>query len=277
MNYRHAFHAGNFADVVKHVALVGILLHLSKKEKPFRVIDTHAGRGLYDIAGDEAARTGEAKDGIARLQGLAADPSMPASLATYLGLARAWGDDRYPGSPLITARLLRETDRLIAIERHPEDAEALRRSLASFANAKTHCADGYERLASLLPPPERRGLVLIDPPYEAEDEFAHAASALAAARKRFATGIYLLWYPVKSVAASDALAGEVLAQGTEEVARVTIDVGRAQTGDKERLSAAGLLVVNPPFGFVDEMRAAAGILGPKLGHDRPARIAIENL
>jgi 23S rRNA (adenine2030-N6)-methyltransferase len=142
VNYRHAFHAGNFADVVKHAALVGILLHLKKKEKPFRVIDTHAGRGLYDLAGGEAERTGEAKDGIARLHDLVPGAGLPAALATYLEVARGWGDDRYPGSPLIAARLLRETDRLTAIECHPEDAEALRRSLASFANAKTYCADG---------------------------------------------------------------------------------------------------------------------------------------
>jgi 23S rRNA (adenine2030-N6)-methyltransferase len=277
VNYRHAFHAGNFADVVKHVVLTGVLLHLKKKEKPFRVIDTHAGRGLYDLAGGEAERTGEAKDGIARLRDLSSSSDLPAALATYLEIARSWGDDRYPGSPLIAARLLRNADRLIAIERHPEDAEALRRSLASFANAEARCADGYARLASLLPPPERRGLALIDPPYEVEQEFAHVASALAAARKRFATGIYLLWYPIKSRAASEALSGEVLAQGTQDVLRVTIDVGRAQTDEKERLSAAGILLVNPPFGLADELRSAAEILGPRLGHKVDARIAVEDL
>jgi 23S rRNA (adenine2030-N6)-methyltransferase len=277
VNYRHAFHAGNFADVVKHVVLAGVLLHLRKKEKPFRVIDTHAGRGLYDLAGGEAERTGEAKDGIARLRDLATDPSMPLALATYLEIARSCGDDRYPGSPLIAARLLRKADRLVAIERHPDDAEALQSALAGFANAEAHCADGYARLASLLPPPERRGLILIDPPYEAEEEFAHVALALAAARKRFATGIYLLWYPIKSRAASDALAGEVLAQGTQDVLRVTIDIGRAQTGEKERLGAAGILLVNPPFGLADELRATAEILGPRLCHKTSAHFLVEDL
>ena len=275
VNYRHAFHAGNFADVVKHVALVAILLHLRKKEKPFRVIDTHAGRGLYDLESEAAVRTGEA----ARRH-CAARPicqAGPPALATYLDIVRNAGAARYPGSPLIAAQLLREQDKLIAIERHPDDERALASSLARFKNAKCFCADGYQRLAALLPPPERRGLVLIDPPFEAADEFVRLADALAAARKRFATGIYLVWYPIKSIAASDALSGEVLADGSEEVLRITIDVGRANRDDKERLSAAGLLVVNPPYGLAEEMKAVAEILGPRLGRHVPAHISFANL
>jgi 23S rRNA (adenine2030-N6)-methyltransferase len=274
VNYRHAFHAGNFADVVKHVALVSILLHLRKKDKPFRVIDTHAGRGLYDLESEAAVRTGEAAGGIAQLGGISTGPS---ALATYLDIVRNAGAARYPGSPLIAAQLLREEDKLIAIERHPDDEQALALSLARFKNAKCFCADGYQRLAALLPPPERRGLVLIDPPYEDADEFVRLADALAAARKRFATGIYLVWYPIKSVAASDALSGEVLADGSEDVLRITVDVGRANRDDKERLSAAGLLVVNPPYGFAEEMQAVAEILGPRLGRHTPAKISVTSL
>ena len=274
MNYRHAFHAGNFADVIKHVALVAVLLHLRKKEKPFRVIDTHAGAGLYDLAGEAAQRTGEAAGGIARLEDLTGE-NLPPALSTFLDVVHKTDEGHYPGSPLIVARLLRENDKLIAIERHEEEEAKLASVLAPFRNAKVACADGYARLAALLPPPERRGLVLIDPPYEAEDEFQRLAAALAAARKRFATGIYVIWYPIKSQAASDALSGEVLAGGTEDVLRITIDVGRARSTDgKERLSAAGLLVVNPPYGMVDEMRAAAAILAPRLG---PARILVAPL
>ena len=274
MNYRHAFHAGNFADVVKHVALVAVLLHLKKKEKPFRVIDTHAGAGLYDLAGGAAQRTGEAEGGVARLAGLAGE-GLPPALSAYLEALRKTDAAHYPGSPLITARLLRENDRLVAIERHEEEEAKLASVLAPFRNAKAVRADGYARLASLLPPPERRGLVLIDPPYEAEDEFQRATAALAAARKRFATGIYLVWYPIKSRAASEALSGEVLAGGTEEVLRVTVDIGRASSTDgKERLAAAGLLIVNPPYGMADEMRAAADILAPRLG---PAKIQVTTL
>src|SRR3974390_699594 len=200
MNYRHAYHAGNFADVVKHVVLVGILLHLRRKEAPFRVIDTHAGRGIYDLAGEAAARTGEANEGIKRLDDLMPGETLPEALSAYLRIVRTFGPDRYPGSPLIAAQLLREKDRLIAIESIPEEEAALRRTLAHVPNAKSQCADGYARLASLLPPPERRGLVLIDPPYEAENEFARVAEMLSMARKRFATGLYLVWYPIKSMA-----------------------------------------------------------------------------
>jgi 23S rRNA (adenine2030-N6)-methyltransferase len=274
VNYRHAFHAGNFADVVKHVALVAILLHLRKKDKPFRVIDTHAGRGLYDLQSEAAARTGEAAGGIARLEDLS---GAPPALAAYLDIVRWAGAGRYPGSPLIAAKLLREQDKLIAIERHADDEKALASALARFGNAKSFCADGYQRLSALLPPPERRGLVLIDPPYEAADEFVRLGEALAAARKRFATGIYLVWYPIKSVAASDALSGEVLADGPENVLRITIDVGREAEGEKDRLSAAGVLVINPPYGFAEEMRAAAGVLGPRLGRNASAEISIADL
>jgi len=278
MNYRHAFHAGNFADVVKHVALVAILLHLRKKEKPFRVIDTHAGRGVYHLDSEASQRTGEAAGGIARLTDLD-DASLPSALKTYLGIVRKTGAGRYPGSPLIAAELLRTDDKLIAIEKHPEDQSVLAQTLAHFRNAKSACADGYARLAALLPPPERRGLVLIDPPFEAEDEFGQLAQALAGARRRFAAGIYLVWYPIKSTAASAAFAGEVLGTGSQEIARLTIDIGRDAKGDKDRLSAAGLLVVNPPYGFVDEMRAAAEILAPRLGRTAgtPAKIEAVDL
>ena len=276
MNYRHAFHAGNFADVVKHVALVAILLHLRKKEKPFRVIDTHAGAGLYDIRGEAAQRTGEAGGGIEKLRDLTGD-ALPAALSTYLDIVRTCDPAHYPGSPMIAAQLLRMGDKLIAIERHAEEEAKLASALARFRNTRAVCADGYTRLPALLPPPERRGLVLIDPPYEADDEFARVTAALATARKRFATGIYLVWYPIKSQAASDALSGEVLAGGTKEVLRITIDVGQGVAGadGKERLSAAGLLVVNPPYGFAEEMRRAADIAAPRLGPS--TRIALTEL
>jgi 23S rRNA (adenine2030-N6)-methyltransferase len=272
VNYRHAYHAGNFADVVKHIALVAVLRHLKKKDKPFRVIDSHAGRGLYDLRSNEAGRTGEAGQGIARLLHLVPE-TLPASLAAYLDCVRAEGEGVYPGSPRIAARLLRETDRLIAIEKHPEEEAALSRSLARFANTKAICADGYERLHALLPPPERRGLVSIDPPYEAVDEFARARDLLVQAYRRFATGIYLLWFPVKSKADADALCGEVVTQGIARALRIDVAVG-AEPGDG-RLSAAGLLVVNPPFGFEEEMRAAARVIAPLLGRDTasPARFS----
>ncbi len=163
MNYRHAFHAGNFADVVKHLALVSILAHLRRKPAAFAAIDTHAGRGLYELGGSEAQRSGEAASGIARLLDMADGPQ---TLGLYLDLVRGLGAERYPGSPLIAAKLLREQDRLVAVEKHPEDLRALAAGLAPFRKARAVEGDGYARLAALLPPPERRGLILIDPPYE---------------------------------------------------------------------------------------------------------------
>jgi 23S rRNA (adenine2030-N6)-methyltransferase len=258
VNYRHAYHAGNFADVVKHLALVAVLDHLKRKDKPFAVIDTHAGRGLYDLQSEEASKTGEAEAGIRRLAGLDSETPL---IAEYLKRARAFGAERYPGSPLITAQMLREQDRLVAVEKHEEDARTLTRTLAPFGRARAMTADGYERLIALLPPPERRGVVLIDPPYEAADEFEQAARAFAQAYRRFATGIYLLWFPIKSASAADAFCAEVLSAGVTKALRVDIDMGAA-AGD--RLRAAGLLIVNPPFGIDGELRAALQIVTPKL-------------
>lgn len=263
MNYRHAFHVGNFADVVKHLALVVLLLHLKKKEKPFHVIDTHAGRGLYDLGSDKAQRTNESRDGIEKLMGL--DPaSQPEPLKTYLSLVHEAGVARYPGSPLIAARLLRKNDRLTAVEMHREEFAALADALAPFPNAKAVEASGYGRLAALVPPAERRGLVLIDPPYEAPDEFAEVGWSTANAFRRFSTGIFAVWFPVKSPSEADRLCGEIMAAGAVKLTRIDVEVD-AKPGDKERLARAGLAIVNPPFGFDEEMRAALEIAAPLLG------------
>lgn len=268
MNYRHAFHAGNFADVAKHLALVSIILHLRRKDSAFAVIDTHAGRGLYDLKSEASRRTGEAERGIGRVLGLLQQrESLPEALRRYLEIVNASGDGFYPGSPLITARLLRAQDRLVAIEKHEEEEAALRVALAdcSVGSVRSECADGYARLAALLPPPERRGVVLIDPPFEAPDEFEMAARHLAKALKRFANGIYLLWFPLKSEGEANAFGGEILAAGATKALRLAVDVGAAETsGAKERLSAAGLIMVNPPFGFADEMADVMALVAPLL-------------
>ncbi|HWA70165.1 MAG TPA: 23S rRNA (adenine(2030)-N(6))-methyltransferase RlmJ [Rhizomicrobium sp.] len=248
MNYRHGYHAGNFADVVKHIALVAILQHLKKKDTAFAVIDSHAGRGRYDLSGSEAARTGEAETGIARLRSLSGD--MPEPLREYLALANA---NPYPGSPLIAARLLRPQDRLTAVEKHPEEFAALKAALAPFPNALAENADGYARLLKLLPPPARRGVAVIDPPFELPGEFEALGRAVTAATRKFATGICLVWYPVKSQSAVDAFLGEVLAGGAAKA--LTIDTAIAAPQGK--LDRAGLLVINPPFGFAGQMGEAA--------------------
>jgi 23S rRNA (adenine2030-N6)-methyltransferase len=272
MNYRHAYHAGNFADVHKHIALVAVLLHLRKKEKPFAVIDTHAGAGLYDLASTEALKTAEAAEGIGNLRSYAARTQ---ALQRYLEIANAFGPERYPGSPLITAKLLRPQDRLIAIEKHPEELEALRESLGSFQNALAAPGNGYKRLGSLLPPPERRGLVLIDPPYEAPEEMEHVAHTFARAYRRFSMGIFLLWYPLKVSARLAALAGEIRSAGPVRLLSLRIDVGSGVGKSPDGLSAAGLLVVNPPYGFDTEMEAAGTEILPQLCLGSGAQASVE--
>jgi 23S rRNA (adenine2030-N6)-methyltransferase len=256
MNYRHSFHAGNFADVVKHLAEVAVLTHLAKKDAPFAVIDSHAGRGRYDLASAEARKTGEAGAGIERLRSI----SGPPLLDRYLGLVANTGEGSYPGSPLIAARMLRPQDRLVAVEKHPEEAALLKQVLAPWRKARVEEADGYARLLSLLPPPERRGLVLIDPPFEAPDEFEMLGRTLHDALRRFANGIYLIWYPVKSDAAANAFIGEALAAGAAKALTIEIAID-AQDG---KLGRAGLLVLNPPFQFDAEMQAALAAVAPAL-------------
>jgi 23S rRNA (adenine2030-N6)-methyltransferase len=272
MNYRHTYHAGNFADVQKHVALTAILLHLRRKETPFAVIDTHAGRGLYDLSAEEAQRTGEAAEGIALLREHAAQNP---ALIKYLEIAGGFGAHCYPGSPLLAAHLLRPQDRLVAIEKHPEEYDALRTALSPFANAHVTCRDGCAQLPRLLPPPERRGLVLIDPPYEAPDELQQVGRVLADAYRRFANGIYLIWLPLKEDAPADALIGELRNAGVAKLLSLTFDVGRGQTDPPGKLSAARLLVINPPYGLDKEMQSAGAEILPLLRRGSQANAQIE--
>ncbi|MEO8897029.1 MAG: 23S rRNA (adenine(2030)-N(6))-methyltransferase RlmJ [Rhizomicrobium sp.] len=256
MNYRHSFHAGNFADVVKHLAEVAIIAHLAKKNAPFAVIDSHAGRGLYDLASEDARKTGEAQAGIEKLRGLTGSPL----LDIYLGLVANSGANHYPGSPLIAARMLRPQDRLVAIEKHPEEAALLKQVLALWRKARVEEGDGYARLLAHLPPAERRGLVMIDPPFEAPDEFETLARTLREAVRKFATGIYLVWYPIKSDAAGNAFVGEVLASGAQKALKLEMAVDAPEG----KLGRTGLLVLNPPFTFADDMEAALAIAAPPL-------------
>ena len=216
MNYRHAFHAGNFADVVKHAVLVRILLHLAGKPAPYRVIDTHAGAGLYDLTGPESSRSGEWQGGIARLfaAGLAGagsagiDAPVRPLLAPYLDAVAARNDGggltRYPGSPALVAAFLRPQDRLVVCEREPGAAAALARNFAHDRRIKPVAIDGWTALNAYVPPKERRGLVLIDPPYESADDFHRLSGAFAQAHRKWPIGLYLLWYPIKAREAADS-------------------------------------------------------------------------
>lgn len=249
MNYRHIYHAGNFADVLKHAVLALVIERLKLKDTPFRVIDTHAGTGLYDLASEEAQKTGEWRDGIGRLISAALPSDIAAILAPYLDVVRAENDGesivRYPGSPLVARRLMRPGDRLVANEAHPEDAERLAALFARDRQSKALALDGWTALKALLPPKERRGLVLVDPPFEAPGEFRRMLDGLAETHRRFATGTAILWYPIKDVRAVDAFLRDAAALGIPKLlaAELFVDTPRA---DGE-LSGTGLLILNPPF------------------------------
>jgi 23S rRNA (adenine2030-N6)-methyltransferase len=274
MNYRHGFHAGNFADVLKHMALCELLRLLLAKDKKLFVLDTHAGAGGYDLGGSAAARTGEARDGIARI---AAAPraGMPAAVARYLAAVQAYdrkfgppgagagtGPRHYPGSPRLIRAALRPGDRFVACEMHPADALSLKREFAGDRAIEIRQADGYQALKALLPPPERRGLVLIDPPFEAADEFERLARALRHGLRRFATGCYALWYPIKDEA---AVAGFLGALAAPRLLTMTLRLAGGEEAGK--LTACGLAVVNPPWRFDEAMGEAlpwiASVLGGK--------------
>lgn len=246
MNYRHAFHAGNFADVLKHAALLLALERLKAKEKGFLVLDAQAGRGAYDLASDEARRTGEAEGGVLRALA-AADP--PPSLAPYLDAVRRFNAGgavrRYPGSPRLARMALRPQDRLVANELHPEDAAALAAEFAGDRQVRVRREDAYALLKSALPPPERRGLVLLDPPFEAPDEFARLAAGLEAARRRWATGVYLLWRPIKARGPAHAFHAALAEAGAGRI--LTAELLVEPPDDPARLSGCGLEIVNPPW------------------------------
>jgi len=248
LNYQHAFHAGNFADVHKHAVLARILSHLKGKPAAFRVIDTHAGAGRYDLAGAEATRGGEWPDGIGRLFGRPLPDKLQALLAPYLGAVQNLNPDGwlrvYPGSPLIALALIRPQDRLIACELEPRAAAALEGVLRD-RRAKVLAIDGWTALGAYVPPKERRGVVLVDPPFEEAADFTRLASALAAAHRKWPTGIYMLWYPIKERAAPDTLARRLRKLEMPGVLRCEITLGppRADAG----LVGSGLIVINPPF------------------------------
>ena len=266
MNYRHGYHAGNFADVLKHSALCELLRLLTTKDKKLFVLDTHAGAGGYDLAGSLARRTGEAETGIVCL---AAAPrtGMPAAVARYLAAVAAYDRKfgpaggqprRYPGSPRLVRATLRPGDRFIACELHPEEALALKREFAGDRAVEVRQADGYKALKALLPPVERRGLVLIDPPFEERDEYERLVRALRQGVRRFATGCYAIWYPIKDEAAA------AFAADLASFKPLILEL-RLEAIEPGRLAACALAVINPPWRFEEAMREALPWMAAHLG------------
>jgi 23S rRNA (adenine2030-N6)-methyltransferase len=277
MQYRHVFHAGNFADVHKHVALLALIALLQKKAKGFLYLDTHAGAGLYDLHDPDARRGGESTGGIAllnagataALQASDADPAITRYLGVLDRLRVATGEAHgYPGSPLLAAAQLRNVDRAICVESQAQQARALQRSINTAASAlgttpRVISGDGYAELKALMPPAERRALVLIDPPYEQADEATQIATALAAALLRFDTGVYALWYPIKRQRDTELW----LARMIRGIARpvLAIELLRHPADSTAGLNGSGMLVINPPWQFDEEAALWQAQLHDRLG------------
>ncbi len=273
MNYRHAFHAGNFADVFKHAILARILVYLAHKEAPFRFIDTHAGAGRYDLSSEAARRSPEWRDGVARL--IKARPPAPvaALLAPYLEAIRPFDADgrpaSYPGSPALAQALLRPQDRIALCEAHPEERERLVAALGRDSRLSIVGTDGYVALNAYIPPKERRGVVLIDPPYEEPDEGERIEAALQRALLKWPRGTYALWRPIKAPLDDARFLNAIAALGAPNILRLELDVGAVAPSahSPSPLSRAGLLVVNPPFGLIDEARVLMPWLAQLLRRD----------
>ena len=284
MNYRHAYHAGNFADVLKHVTLALVIEYFKRKDAPFRIVDTHAGAGRYALGSVEAGKTGEWRHGIGRLTGPDAEPlpgDVAQVLAPYLDAVQAENPrDQltvYPGSPLIAQRLMRSQDVLVANELHPEDAASLKAAIGRDPRVKLLALDGWMALKSLLPPKERRGVVLIDPPFEERGELARLADGLGQALRRFETGVYLAWYPIKdrkpiarfrkTLAALDAW---------PELLCIELMI-RGEGPPPDRLNGCGLIVANPPYALDAQLERVLPELSRRLGLGPGARHRLERI
>jgi 23S rRNA (adenine2030-N6)-methyltransferase len=278
MNYRHAFHAGNFADVFKHIILARILTHLREKTAPFRVIDTHAGEGLYDLAGEEATRTGEWREGIGRLAGAKLPTDAAALMATYFAAVRACnraGELRYyPGSPVLARHLLRPQDRLVACELAPSAAAVLCRQLRASPAAKVVRIDGWIALNAYVPAKERRGLVIVDPAFEQPNDLIRLADGVAAAHHKWPTGIYLLWYPIKGHDAKDRVIKTLRRAGIQKCLSAEFAVASARDSV---LNACGVIVVNPPWRLAGEIRTFAPAVLNALARDSGCGYRLDDL
>jgi 23S rRNA (adenine2030-N6)-methyltransferase len=274
LNYRHQFHAGNFADVFKHALLVRLIRALQRKEAGFLLVDTHAGRGAYDLEraarGDALARRPEWPEGVGRLWGR---EDWPGGLGEYVAQVRTYDREAgnlgpeprfYPGSPVLARRLLRPQDRLSLWELQPAECAALRAQLGGSPGVSIHEADGYGALRAALPPRERRALVLIDPPFEAADEWSRIEATLEEGLRRLPGAVCALWYPLTVRARPEGFV-----RGLAELRRPTLDVELVIDPASEGLRGCGVAVVNPPWGFDAEARTLAETLAAALGTDAP--------
>ncbi len=254
LSYRHAFHAGNFADVVKHATLTLALKSLLKKDAALCYLDTHAGSGAYDLHGAPARKTGEHRDGISRIW---QRTDIPELLVPYLDTVRAFNTETelryYPGSPRLVLNTLRKNDRMVLMELHTTEYPLLKQEFAADARVAVHHVDGFEGLKAFVPPKERRGLALVDPSYEVKTDFDNAVAAIHAAYERWATGVYLLWYPVLDRTLVNRLERRLHATGIKKIllAELCIRAEDSATG----LNGCGMVVINPPWQLDEQLTA----------------------
>jgi 23S rRNA (adenine2030-N6)-methyltransferase len=277
MNYRHAYHAGNFADVVKHIILTRIVLYLQRKEQAFRVIDTHAGIGRYDLRGIEAGKTNEWQNGVGRLLDASFDKDTAELIQPYLDIVRGENPDggmrHYPGSPLIVRRLLRPQDRLSALELHPVDAGLLAEIFEGDIQVRVTQLDGWLALGAHLPPKEKRGLVVVDPPFEVAGEFKRLVEGLMRAHKRFSGGTFALWYPVKDRDEVQRFVTALYDTQIPKILRTELMI-RAPSAEP-RLDGTGMIVVNPPYTLYDELRTILPPLSKILSDEQNAGFTLD--
>lgn len=276
MNYRHAFHAGNFADVHKHVVVLAILARLLRKPAPLFFLDTHAGPGMYDLHSAEASRSNEWRDGVGRLH--EATPTS-ADLAEYLKTAAAASGKtarqfrHYAGSPLLALQVLRAEDRIVLVEQLPMEARALEKALPRRRNVSVVNADGYASLKAYLPPKENRGLVLVDPPYEAEDEFAAVEKALRFGLERWSNGVFAAWYPIKAGGEARRFHTAMQQSGLRKLLLLELNLKPADS--PLGLNGSGMLIANPPWRLDVDMRDALDELLRLLSPDKTGNVRIE--
>jgi 23S rRNA (adenine2030-N6)-methyltransferase len=275
VNYRHAFHAGNFADVHKHVVLLALLERLARKPKPMFYLDTHAGRGWYDLLSHDALRGNEWQSGVARVVHYSATTE---DLRRYLqavssGETEVTGPHRYPGSPILALRHLREGDRVVLVERQIGEAQALEQTTRGRRSVSVVCGDGYAALKTYLPPRENRGLVLIDPPYESDSEFAQVERALHFGLSRWPNGIFALWYPIKAGRERQRLHAALLESGLRKLLLLELSVRPADS--PLGLNGSGMIVANPPWQLDEELRPALQEVHGVLAPDRAGGVRVE--
>jgi 23S rRNA (adenine2030-N6)-methyltransferase len=273
MNYRHAFHAGNFADVHKHVVLLALIERLKLKPKPLLYLDTHAGRGSYDVASDEAARGDEYRSGAARILDAKLASTELRRYQDLISSAMAPPTPRYPGSPLLAAQSLRDIDRIVLVEQQITEAHALERAIKGRRNASVVCGDGYAALKAYLPPRENRGLVLIDPPYESVHEFDDVSRSLAFGLRRWPNGVFAVWHPVKATTEAPRLHARLREAGLKKLLLLELDVRPADS--PVGLNGSAMIVANPPWRFDEDMKGALAELHAVLDPQRAGGVRIE--